>query len=461
MSATHARQLPGVAGATSRPAWRAASRARASRNRTGRTRVPQGDVTRTGQAVTHWWMRRMPSSMSASAIAKLKRGVAGSAERLAGHERHLRLAEDGVGQLERVVAHGAVGAERATEQTLDVRVAVERTLRLDGGDAGDVVEHAVHRDGAALERLAHHRHRRQVAADRFERRRLRHVGDVRGAVRLVVDRGLHHVGRADHPADAPAGHRVRLGDAVDDDALVGELGHHGGHADEAVVAVHEVLVDLVGEHPHALLDGPAADGLDLLGRVDGAARVVGADEQQHLRARRERGVELLDRDLEAGGLVGLHDDRHATGERDGLGVGGPVRRGADDLVARVAQRGERGEHRVLAAVGDEHLAGLAAEPAVAQGLRGDGLAQRGQACRRRVLVHLRVAARPHRGLDDVLRRGEVGLAGAEPDDVLALRLQRLGLRIDGQGGGFGNGGETGRGAVHRRRDATRGRFVRP
>ena len=72
----------------------------------------------------------------------------------------------------------------------------------------------------------------------------------------------------DHPADAPAGHRVRLGDAVDDDALVGELGHDRRHGDEPVVAVDEVLVDLVGQDPHALVDRPAADGLDLLRRVD-------------------------------------------------------------------------------------------------------------------------------------------------------------------------------------------------
>ena len=109
------------------------------------------------------------------------------------------------------------------------------------------------------------------------------------------------------------------------------------------------------------------------------------------------------RGLEPGGLVGLHDHRHAAGQRDGLGIGGPVRGRTDDLVARVAQRGERGEHRVLAAVGDQHLAGLTGEPGVAQRLRGDRLAQLGQAGGRGVLVELRVAAGARGGLDDVLR----------------------------------------------------------
>ena len=68
----------------------------------GSVRVPDRYAV-TDQAVTHWWMRRMPSSMSASAMAKREPGVAGGAERLAGHERHLGLAEDRVGQLERGV----------------------------------------------------------------------------------------------------------------------------------------------------------------------------------------------------------------------------------------------------------------------------------------------------------------------------------------------------------------------
>ena len=50
-------------------------------------------------------------------------------------------------------------------------------------------------------------------------------------------------------------------------------------------------------------------------------------------------------------------------------------------------------------------------------------------------------------LDDVGRGREVGLAGAEADDRLAGGLERLGLGVDGQGGGLGDGrdaaGDTG------------------
>src|SRR3712207_7923909 len=45
------------------------------------------------------------------------------------------------------------------------------------------------------------------------------------------------------------------------------------------------------------------------------------------------------------------------------------------------------------------------------------------------------------GVDDVGRGREVGLAGAEADDRLAGRLQRLRLGVDGEGGGLGDGGQ--------------------
>ena len=50
---------------------------------------------------------------------------------------------------------------------------------------------------------------------------------------------------------------------------------------------------------------------------------------------------------------GGHHDRHAVGELDRLGIGGPVRRGEQHLVAGVEQRLERVVDRVLAAVGDD------------------------------------------------------------------------------------------------------------
>ena len=248
------------------------------------------------------------------------------------------------------------------------------------------------------------------------------------------------VGRPDEPPHPPAGHGVGLGHAVGHQAAVGQLGHDDGHGVVLGPAVDEVLVDLVGQHPDALARPP-------IGRWPRSRR-GGRRRRSGSRATRRgapwsaasRPLELLDRGAEAGRLVRGDDDRHAAGQGDRLGVGGPERGQHQDLVARVAQHGEGVGHGLLAAVGDQHLVGRHLEARVAQGLGRDGLAQRRDPARRRVAVVGRVPAGGDGRLDDVGRRREVRLAGAEADDVLAGRLQRLGLRIDGQGGRGRHGG---------------------
>jgi hypothetical protein len=151
-------------------------------------------------------------------------------------------------------------------------------------------------------------------------------------------------------------------------------------------------------------------------------------------------LQLLDRGPEAGGLVGHDLDRPGPGEGDGLGVGGPVGRREEHLVAGVEEGLEGGVDGVLAAVGDDDLPAAHLEARVPGGLGGDRLAQRREAGGRGVPVHRRVAAGRDRGLDDVGRGREVRLPGTEADDGFAGRLQGLGLRVDGQRGGLGDGG---------------------
>ena len=208
-----------------------------------------------------------------------------------------------------------------------------------------------------------------------------------------------------------------------------------------MLAVGEVLVDLIREHPHVVLRRPLADRNRLFRRVDGTARVVWRDEQQHFRLWRARLLQLLDRDLELGLLGRVDDDGDATGERNRLGVGRPIRSRHDDLVARIAQRSKRNEHRVLATVGDENLRCVAHEVAVALGLHRDRLAELGQASGRCVTVILRIAGGLDRSFDDVVRSRKVRLPCTETDHVFALGLERLRLGIDGQGRRFRDGCE--------------------
>ena len=246
---------------------------------------------------------------------------------------------------------------------------------------------------------------------------------------LEVGRGLDHVGRADHPADPPAGHGIGLGHPVQHDAAVGDLRGDHGHGHEPGVAVDEVLIDLVGDHPQALLGGPAADLGYQLGRVDGPGGVGRRDEQNDLGPLGAGRLELLDADQVAGALVGHHGHRDAARQRDGLRVGGPVRRGHEDLVAGVEQGGEGLVDGLLAAVGDQHLGRLDAEAAVPRGLGRHGLAQLGQAGGRGVFLVPGHGAGASRGLNDVIGRREVGLARSEADDGQARGLERLGLGV--------------------------------
>ena len=234
------------------------------------------------------------------------------------------------------------------------------------------------------------------------------------------------------PAHAPAGHRVGLGDAVDDDRLVDELGDLRGHRREHAVAVHQVLVDLVGHDPDTVGERPLTDGTHLGGGVHDPGRVGRADEQERLRPVGARGIELIDGHLEASAVGAVDDDRDTARERDGLGVGRPVRGRQEDLVVRVEERREGGEHRVLPAIGHQHLRCVVGDPEIPEGLGDDRRAQLWQAAGRRVLVVPGITAGLDRDLHDPARCREVRLPCPEADDILAGSLECLGLGVDEQ-----------------------------
>ena len=179
-----------------------------------------------------------------------------------------------------------------------------------------------------------------------------------------------------------------------------------------------------------------------------AEPVVLGDEQQHLGAGGARGFELLDGHQVV--LVGSreHLDRHTAGQGDRLRIGGPVRRRKEHLVARIEQCGEGLVHGLLAAVGDDHLRRVHLEGGVAQRLGGDRLAQLGQTCRGRVAVVLGVACGGDGRIDDVLGRGEGRFTRREADHGPTGGLELLGLGVDLEGRGLGDGSDAVRNALH-------------
>ena len=240
---------------------------------------------------------------------------------------------------------------------------------------------------------------------------------------------------AEREADAPAGHRERLRQrvrldrdvvgagnledrgrlvAVERDVGVGEVVH-----DERLVLArqrHEPLHEAEVDHPRR--------------------RVVGERDDQRTRARtrvRERIGQPVVEILVAPAELDLD---HARARQDGREEMDRIRRrGHDRRVARLHEHPHQMREPFLGADrGDRLRLGieLDAEPVPVQ--VADRAAQLRDAATRRVAVVVRLRGRLDQLLDDRRRRGEVGVAEAEVDHVLArapqLQLQLLGHRED-------------------------------
>ncbi len=161
---------------------------------------------------------------------------------------------------------------------------------------------------------------------------------------------------------------------------------------------------------------PLADGAHLLGGVHRAGRVRRRHEQQHLGARRAGRLKLLDGHEVVLVGAGEHLDGNPARELDRLGIGGPVRRGQQHLVARVEQGRERLVDGLLAAVGHDHLLMSTSRPLsrsvfAAMASRSSGRPTAG------VYRWFFGSTRGlDGGLDDVVGCGEVRFAGRIADD---------------------------------------------
>ena len=111
---------------------------------------------------------------------------------------------------------------------------------------------------------------------------------------LQVGSGLDEVGRTDHPADPPTGHCIGLCDAVQHHTGVSQVRNKSANGVVLVSVIGEMLVDLVGDDPDTVLNGPLPDGPDLIGRVDGTRRVGRRHEEQGLGARGTGSLQLVD-----------------------------------------------------------------------------------------------------------------------------------------------------------------------
>ncbi len=298
-----------------------------------------------------------------------------------------------------------------------------------------LTEHGDDEVAPLLEGLAAHGDEVLRAVQRLDRGPLRDRAGARGLL------ALHHVHRLDQRrraggvADAPAGHRIGLGDAVHRQRarIEARLDLRGRGEDE--VAVDEMLVHVVGEHPDmGMAHQHLGERLQFVAGVGGARRVRGRVQHHPLGARRDRALQVLRPQLEGVFQRGRHEDRLAAVDQHHVGIADPIGRGDDHLVALVQRRQEGVVENLLAARADDGVGRLVVEPVLALELGGDRLAQRRDAEHRGVLG-LAAPNRLDRRLLDVVGRVEVRLADRQRNHVapLGFEIARLLRHRDGRG----------------------------
>ena len=168
--------------------------------------------------------------------------------------------------------------------------------------------------------------------------------------------------------------------------------------------------------------------------VHRAGRVARAVDHHHSGFWRDRRFQLRGGHPEALLDARLHDHRLAFGDEHDVGIGYPVRRGNDHLVAGVDHRQREVEETLLAAAGNQDLLRRVVQPVVALELRDDGLFERRRAADGGVFGEALVDRADRRVLD-MLRCIEIRFARAQPDDVFAFRFQLRRTGGHGESGG--------------------------
>ena len=200
--------------------------------------------------------------------------------------------------------------------------------------------------GVVVERGGDHKLGQRVGAKTHRR----HLED---ALHIVVCLAL--VAADDHPAAAEAAHDVALGKTVggDDHPVGRERG--GGIVLHAVH--HKTVIDLVGEDQKVVFAGHLNDILKHFLRIDGAGRVVGVDDDDGARFRRNLFAHISDVGVPVVLLVAGIKHGLAAGDIGRVGPQGIARRGHQHFVALVEQSQKTHEHQLAHAVADIDVVG--------------------------------------------------------------------------------------------------------
>ena len=327
-------------------------------------------------------------------------------------------------------AAGGAAADRAGAAGVEV----ERALRDAAGEAGGGVQRGGDAVAARLERGVARGEEAVVAVERGDGGGLADRGGVGGALRLEFGHGADQRLRPAGEADAPAGHGVGFGDSVDGEGAVVQLRRDLGDGREGEIVMDDLFVDVVGHDVDVgMADEYLGEGAQFGGGVGGAGGVGRRVEDEPFGARGDRRLQRLRRDAEPRLGRRVDEDGFAAGDSRHVGVGDPVGPGDYHLVAAV-HGGEHGvEEHLLAAGSDDDLLRRVVEAVVAPEFVGDGALEFGGAVDAGVFGVSGADGGDGRLLD-VVGGVEVGLPGAEAEDVLSGGLEFGGARGDRHGG---------------------------
>ena len=213
---------------------------------------------------------------------------------------------------------------------------------------------------AALVELGDHLVRRRPAGPCSAASPANCVGALTQECRLTASLRAYVVelARPDRVAEAPAGHRVGLRPAVEQDQPVADR-RIGEQADMLLAVIDHVVVDLVRHDRDVRATSPdpatslsiSAFGVTppvgLAGELMMISRVCRRDQLERLVGREREAVLLADR----------HRDRRRAGELDHRAIDRKAGVRIHDLGARLAEHQDRHEHRRLAARHDHHFVG--------------------------------------------------------------------------------------------------------
>ena len=171
------------------------------------------------------------------------------------------------------------------------------------------------------------------------------------ALKIWLDDGGFAAGNA--PSDAPSGGEVILGQSAESNDR--HVGRDGGHGDVRVVINNQFVVNLIGKDDQVVPARQFGNLLEHLARTDGAGRIVGIDQHNAARARRDLLLDVVEIGLPAVFFVQVIGVESDVDLRQNRGIERIVRARSQQVVARIEQRGQADVHRLADARGDEDI----------------------------------------------------------------------------------------------------------